>query len=109
MYKSPDTIWKACRYTRDTVSRQACLLSLNRNLDPFSASDLVNSPQTKAKLLQTSFFSLPPESDLSDIPGYIYPTLALMLLITQKEIEKAIFKPAQDRAPGDNKIPNQIL
>lgn len=102
-------MWKACRYARNTAPRQACLPPLNRNLDPLSAPDLVNSPQTKAKLLQTSFFPSPPKPDLSDISGYIYPTPAPMPLITQKEIEKAIFKPAQDRAPGNDNIPNQIL
>ena len=51
MCKSPDTMWKACRYARNTAPRQACLPPLNRNLDPLSVPDLVNSPQTKAKLL----------------------------------------------------------
>lgn len=109
MCESPDTMWKAYRYVRNIAPRQAYLPRLNQNLDPLSAPDLANSPQTKAKLLQTSFFPLPPEPNLSDIPGYIYPTPTPMPLITQREIGKAIFKPAEDQALGDNNIPNWIL
>lgn len=100
---------KMSRYTFNTALCQACLLPLNYNLDPLSAPDLINSPETKAKLFQTSFFPLPLESDISDIPEYIYFMPASMLLIKQKEIEKAIFKFIQDWVLEDNKIPNQIL
>ena len=92
MCKLPDIRWKVCKYGQNTAPCQACLPLLNRNQDFLSVPDLVNSPQTKAKLLQTSFFPSTPKLDLSDILEYIYSTSTSMPSITQKEIEKAIFK-----------------
>ena len=56
------------------------------------------------------FFPLPVIADIQDIEGFTYPEelKTIPKVITQQEIEKALQKLPNDKAPGPDGIPNVI-
>ena len=66
--------------------------------------------QQKAIVLWDLFFPQPLPTDLSDMEGYNYlPPLEGSPDISVEELQHAVFKPAQDKAPGSDGIPHHIL
>jgi len=65
--------------------------------------------EAKVKVLQETFFPPPLNADLDDIAGTRYPPPLSMNDIDEKEVIQAINRPAQDKAPGVNGIPNRFL
>jgi hypothetical protein len=63
----------------------------------------------KAETLRQSFFPPPLRADLSDINDYEYPQPITCPEITPSEIERAVRRAAQNKAPGTDDIPNGIL
>jgi len=64
----------------------------------------------KTQLLKDIFFPPVAEADLADLEGFNYPPpLEDCPEITAEEIRFAIYKPAQDKAPGPDGIPHRIL
>ena len=61
-------------------------------------------------MLKDLFFPPPPNADLRDIEGFVYPEEAeCPLLISTTEVETAIRRSSADKAPGPDGIPNRIL
>lgn len=81
------------------------------HLPPIQQSDksTTNNPEEKVEIFKNAFFPAPPISQLADIQNFVYPAGIDMPNITEKKIELAIFKPALDKAPGTDGIPNQVL
>ncbi len=66
--------------------------------------------EEKVETLRETFFPPPPQADLADIPGTIYPPpLTMDEVITEEEIRRAIFRPKPDKAPGVDGMPNRFL
>lgn len=60
--------------------------------------------------MREKFFPPPPEADLADIDGTAYPpSVGTATTITREEVERAIRRPAADKAPGISQIPNRAL
>ena len=77
--------------------------------DPRS-STMCTTTGEKVEILRGVFFPQPLATDLEDIPGWCYPTsLEECPSISPEELHHAIFKPAQDKAPGPDGIPHWIL
>lgn len=66
-------------------------------------------PEEKAQLLRQTFFPPPPQADLSDAEGYVYPTPIECPEVTIPEIGRAIRKASPNKAPGADGIPNRAL
>lgn len=66
-------------------------------------------PEDKIQLLAGSFFPTPPDPDLSDLNGYVYPQPREFKVITEEEIRRAIKRASIGKAPGLDGIPNEIL
>lgn len=69
----------------------------------------LTEPQNKAQLFQTTFFPAPPETDLDDIMGYVYPKPVPMPPITEAELTEAILRAPGNKTPGPDGIPNRVL
>ncbi|KAJ6114107.1 hypothetical protein N7512_007552 [Penicillium capsulatum] len=70
---------------------------------------LAHEPEEKAETLRQTFFPSPPQADLSDIEGYVYPPPTECPDITIPEIEKAVRRASPNKAPGTDGIINGIL
>lgn len=103
---SPKGLWKITKWA---VRRQDTpTATITPSLTTPDGS-LASTPEAKADLLMKTFFPPPVNADLSDIPGYIYPTAYRCPLITEAEIERDIRKAAPNKAPGTDGITNSIL
>lgn len=60
-------------------------------------------------LLRASFFPAPVQADLSDVPGYDYPTTCPCPPITDSEILRAVNRASPNKAPGPDGIINGTL
>jgi len=60
----------------------------------------VTDSREKADLLRRKFFPAPPDTDLSNIVGTIYPTPYRMERITANEVREAIRCALSGKAPG---------
>ena len=78
-------------------------------LDPLT-EQLQTEAEDKATTLRHLFFPAPRMADLSDIENYHYPEPREENPdITPDELREAVFKPAEDKAPGPDGIPHRIL
>ena len=69
-----------------------------------------NTFEEKIDVLKETFFPAPPNADLSDLEGYVYPSAQICpLKITKQEVLAAIRRPKADKAPDPDGIPNRIL
>ena len=78
--------------------------------DPLESksSGTASTPKEKAEVFARAFFPIPPEADLGDISGFIYPESVPMPPIT-KVIESAIKHVPSNKVPGPDDIPNRVL
>jgi len=94
------SIWKVNKYLNSTP--------INTFIPTLEGE--VTTNEQKMNTLKKIFFPSPPPADLSDIPNTSYPDpmpMNLNIIITQ--IKQAIDKPAPNKAPRPDKIPNHIL
>lgn len=71
---------------------------------------LVSETLEKMEVLQEAFFPKPPEADLSDTQGYMYPAArGDWVPITEHEVRTAIQMVPPNKAPGEDQIPNRVL
>ena len=101
---SPKAMWQACKTARRPGLVYSCLPSIQQ-----SDKSTTNNPEEKVEIFKNAFFPAPPIPQLTDIQNFVYPAGIDMPNITEKEIELAIFKPALDKAPGTDGIPNRVL
>lgn len=93
-------MWQACKTARKLGPVYSYLPPIQQN-----DKTTTNNPKEKVEIFKETFFP----ADLTDIQDFIYPTGIDMPAITDREIENAIFRPALDKAPGTDGIPNRIL
>jgi len=95
------TIWKVKDYLTATPSQPFI-----PTLDGTAANN-----QQKARKLESIFFPEAPEADLTDLTiDYTYPVpVPCNTSVTEQQVERAIFKPAPDKAPGMDGITNRVL
>lgn len=94
---NPENVWKAARYAkrRETTTRMPDLVV---------GEERANTDTRKAEILMEAFFPVPPEPEegirYNRRPGRNpeWPEL------TMHEIETAVFKSSQDKAPGPDEI-----
>lgn len=98
-------MWKAVRWAKNCKPRLTTLPALKI---PSTAQYEIN-PKKKIELLRSAFFPSPPKADLSDIPGFDYPSPYTLPPITQHEIYQAILRFFPHKAPGPTGIPNFIF
>lgn len=98
-------MWKAVRWAKNRKPRLTTLPALKIP----STAQYETNPKKKIELLRNAFFPSPPEADLSDIPGFDYPSPYTLPPITPHEIYRAILRPSPHKAPGPTGIPNFIL
>ena len=66
--------------------------------------------QSKCKMLQGVHFPKPPEADLTELDGYVYPRpKGDWVPVTEWEVSEAIRNSPPDKAPGDDQLPNRVL
>lgn len=66
--------------------------------------------EDKISVLRDTFFPPPPQADLTDITGTVYPVPdPTDDAITEEEVYKVIYRPKPDKAPGIDRIPNRFL
>lgn len=104
MCESIQTMWKACRYAKNTSPRQPCLPEIAR-----PDRSLEGKPEAKVNLLKSAFFPPPTLANLDDIQRYKYPQPHLTPSIMHHEIKRAIKRASSKSAPGSDQIPNKIL
>ncbi len=101
---SRKAMWQACKTARRQGSVQSYLPPIQR-----SDKSTTNNPEEKVEIVKNAFFPTPPIPQLADIQNFVYPVGIDMPNITEKEIELAILRPALDKAPGTDGIPNRVL
>jgi len=105
--EKPEGIWGIVKWARQRSqgkTRQVTIPTLKR--DARVAQDI----RSKAELLRDTHFPPPPEADLSDIPGFAYPTpLEVPAELSLAEVKRAILKTKKDNAPGPDEIPNRVI
>jgi len=102
--KDPQGLWKLAKWARNRGTASQAFTPALKN-----GGEEVTEPEEKAELLQATFFPTPPEADLDDIPGYVYPDPVPMPPVTKRELQEAILRASVNKAPGPDGIPNQIL
>lgn len=103
----PQGIWKIVRWARQRSQGQTTQISFpTLKQGMYEAKDA----KSKAELLRDTCFPPPPEVDLTDIEGFIYPQqITQDEEIAEREILKAISRTKKDKAPGPDDIPNRVV
>lgn len=106
--QSPKGIWKLDKWARND-SMNPRPLPKTMPLQQ-STGGLTTTFEGKVSVLREAFFPPPPQADLTDTQGAVYPTpLAMTDILTEGEVRKAIFRPKPDKAPGIDGMPNRFL
>jgi len=104
----PAGVWKLARWGRNNSGRPKELPQFPSIRD--EAGGKTSEFNGKVRALRRVLFPPPPNADLSDIVGTRYPDpLETSSQVQRAEINKAIWHPAPDKAPGITKIPNRFL
>ena len=107
MSEKPNGIWKLARWAH---TKSHLPPPLPQFPDLHTSRELANTFEEKERAFRENFFPPPPEADLSDIDGYVYPPpLPSQSLLTIQEVESAIRRPKPTKAPGLTGIPHLIL
>jgi hypothetical protein len=104
---TPKGLWRLAKWAR---SKSQAPRELPK-MPPLHLNDRTATTfAEKAEMLREVFFPAPPPADLTDIEGSFYPTpTSCPLIITEREVEEALRRPAPDKAPGPDGIPFRIL
>jgi hypothetical protein len=70
---------------------------------------MVLDPVDKVEVFRKIFFPSPPEAEIRDIEDAIYPDRITMLLIIEREVERAIQEASSLNPPSPNGITNKAL
>ena len=107
--KTPAGVWKLAKWGRER-SMLPKELPQFPSLRDSATKSMVSTFEGKVKILRETFFPPPITADLSDIATASYPVpITTSQKIEEKEIAKAIRRPAPDKAPGISGIPNRFL
>src|SRR5580692_1836275 len=69
--------------------------------DLHTSNGLATTFEEKEQALRAKFFPLPPEADLRNIEGYVYPQqLPGQDWLTVEEVKRTICRPKASKAPG---------
>ncbi|KAJ5667630.1 hypothetical protein N7507_003494 [Penicillium longicatenatum] len=109
----PRGLWRVSKWARNRD--QSGGGSIIPSLQKFDGS-LAEIDEQKAELLRDTFFSKPPEADLSDIQqqsqtqsqSHPFNNQISFPSITEQEIRDAIHRTPPDKAPGPDGIPNRV-
>jgi hypothetical protein len=100
------SLWSLAKWARNRGNPRTAFTPDLKN----KQGTLASETSEKMEVLQEAFFPKPPEADLSDTQGYIYPPAkGNWVPITEHEVRTAIQMVPQDKAPGEDQIPNRIL
>lgn len=97
-------MWKAVRHTQNRAPRQACLPDIRK-----SDGGYATEPRDKIEELKKVLLPAPHSADLSDILNFQYPNDLPMPRITKKELLQIGKHLRIKKAPGPDKIPNEVL
>ena len=107
--KTPAGVWKLAKWGRER-SMLPKELPQFPSLRDKASKNMVSTFEGKVKILRETFFPPPIAADLSDIATASYPSpITTSQKIEEKEVAKAIRRPAPDKAPGISGIPNRFL
>jgi exonuclease III len=105
--RDPKKLWKLNRKMKSRAQgerRQDYFPTLERN------GQIATSVEDKVQMLREECFPPPPEVDLSDIEGFIYPgELKTLDKISLEEVETAAARLKPDKTPGPDGIPNRVI
>ncbi|KID81777.1 pol-like protein [Metarhizium guizhouense ARSEF 977] len=104
--ESPEALWKMARWARN---RNAPAPEVTPALQHPDTLQMTSDTAEKADIFRRAFFPCPPEADISDIEGAVYPERIDMPAITEQEVERAIREASPLKAPGPDSIPNKAL
>lgn len=105
---STDGIWKLARWAKDKSLTPPPLPQFP-DLQDFQGA-VASTFEEKVELFKDTFFPAPPDADLTDINGAVYPTpYEDSPVITVKEVRAAIKAPNAFKAPGWTGIPHFVL
>jgi hypothetical protein len=103
--QSLDGFWRLARWARSRGNPRPTFTPALHTTD----GALVDDPDQKAKLFQSTLFPATAEADLSDLNNYQYPPALSAPRITLQEVIRAVEQAAPRKAPGPDGIPNEAL
>ncbi|KAJ5901428.1 reverse transcriptase [Penicillium tannophilum] len=103
--EGPRGMWRLAKWARNRSGVYERGLTPTLRTRDGAAAETV---EQKAAAFQQAFFPQPPEADMADTEGYIYPESVEFPEITQHEIQEAIRAAPAGKAPGEDAIPNSL-
>ncbi|KAJ5809036.1 reverse transcriptase [Penicillium pulvis] len=105
MEEGPRGMWRLAKWARNHSGvYERGLTPTLRARDGSTAETM----EQKAAAFQHAFFPQPPEADITDTEGYIYPESVDFPEITHHEIQEAIRATPAGKAPREDAIPNAL-
>lgn len=103
-------LWKLSRWSRRVAGKpheDPHLPALRRT----EGETPTDNPQEKAQILAEKFFPAPPQVDISDIASEAQSRRPLQInqTVTQEEIQGILARIPNNKAPGPDGIPNEVL
>ena len=98
-------IWRLAKWAQNREANQSSHMPALRRPD----STYAEQPKEKLDTLREAFFPEPPQADLSDMEGFIYPQETPWPDVTAEEVRLAMQRAKPWKAPGPDGIPNGIL
>ncbi|KAI0998161.1 hypothetical protein K3495_g10028 [Podosphaera aphanis] len=107
--KDPTKVWKLAKWAKKDEEEKRRLPQIPDIKD--AEGKIHTESPDKVKVMAQHFFPLPVIADIQDIEGFTYPEELKTIpnVITQQEIEEALRKLPNDKAPGPDGIPNRLL
>lgn len=100
----PESMWKAVRHAQNRTLRQPCLPIIQKSDGSFATE-----PKEKIEKLKKVLLAAPHSADLSDLAGFEYRNNLPLPRITQKEILQIGKYLHMNKAPGPDRINNEVL
>jgi len=97
-------LWQLARWAKNRTSQYR---GFTPNIQ--GPEGLITASEGKARIFKETFFPTPPEADLTDLEGYLYPPSVEWNSIQSHEIVNAIKRAASNKAPGTDGTPNRVL
>ncbi|KAI1008151.1 hypothetical protein K3495_g90 [Podosphaera aphanis] len=102
-------VWKLAKWAKKDKEGKRRLPQIPDIKD--AEGNIYTESLNKVNVMAQQFFPLPVIADVQDIAGFTYPEELKTIpnVITQQDIEEALRKLPNDKAPGSNGIPNRLL